>query len=390
MPLNHLPSRFHHLSHTSLNFRGVGRTPRLSRALAAMRNADQYGLDQMPSIDASVASLIVSPDKALRPDARCPRPQCRITDDLLTKSYDIAACMGHIGISFSHLVLALSQTLQTTGADAQTQGLSDASFQVFAFMTRELGRLMSILTLARCQVWLAQSPLSEACRKTLRTLPVVPGQMFGPAAQQALECSVQPMLRVSQGPATPHFSRAISIGPLSSLPFGRLKTGHLDTDHLQSDTPSCPKVGGVGPDCLDPGASRFSPQHLGQWEALTSDPWVLLTLSKGYSVQFRRRPPKFSGVRMTVVKDPVRCLALEQEISVLLVKGAIECVGQWFGPRPQEAPRQNDGGLKQVPPVSQTLEKQGLSLCSLGFSSFPSGGSGDRRLPGVLSRDSST
>ncbi|KAE8293756.1 hypothetical protein D5F01_LYC06689 [Larimichthys crocea] len=71
------------------------------------------------------------------------------------------------------------------------------------------------------------------------------------------------------------------------LPFGLLKTGHLDTDHLQTDTLSCPKVGGVGPDCLDPGASRFFPQYLGQWEALTSDPWVLLTLSKGYSVQFR-------------------------------------------------------------------------------------------------------
>lgn len=161
------------------------------RALAAMKDAAQYGLDQMPAIDASIASLIVSPDEALRPDARCPRPQCKITDDLLTKSYDIAARMGRIGNSFSHLVLALSQTLQTTGVDAQTQSLSDASLQAFAFMTRELGRLMSSLTLARRQVWLAQSPLSEGCRKTLRTLPVIPGQMFGPAAQQALERSAQ-------------------------------------------------------------------------------------------------------------------------------------------------------------------------------------------------------
>ncbi|KAE8291436.1 hypothetical protein D5F01_LYC11041 [Larimichthys crocea] len=145
------------------------------RALAAMRDADQYGLDQMPSIDASITSVIVSPDEALRPDARCPHPQCRITDDLLTKSYDIVVRMGRIGNSFSNLVLALSQTLQTTGADAQTQGFSYASLQAFAFRTRELGRLMSTLTLARRQVWLA----------TLRTLLVVPGQMFGPAAQQA-------------------------------------------------------------------------------------------------------------------------------------------------------------------------------------------------------------
>lgn len=83
---------------------------------------------------------------------------------------------------------------------------------------------------------------------------------------------------------------------------------------------------GVGPDCLGPGPRRFSPQHLSRWGALTSDPWVLLTLSKGYSIQFKRRPPKFSGVRMTVVKDPRRSVALKREISVLLEKGAIECV----------------------------------------------------------------
>lgn len=56
---------------------------------------------------------------------------------------------------------------------------------------QELGRLMSTLTQAHCQVWLAQSPLSETCRKTLRDLPVIPGQLFGPAAQETLEHSVQ-------------------------------------------------------------------------------------------------------------------------------------------------------------------------------------------------------
>uniref|UniRef100_A0A8C5GIV6 Uncharacterized protein n=1 Tax=Gouania willdenowi TaxID=441366 RepID=A0A8C5GIV6_GOUWI len=40
-------------------------------------------------------------------------------------------------------------------------------------------------------VWLAQSPLSEPCRRTLCSLPVVPGRTFGPAALQALERSVQ-------------------------------------------------------------------------------------------------------------------------------------------------------------------------------------------------------
>ncbi|CAL8393420.1 unnamed protein product [Arctogadus glacialis] len=50
---------------------------------------------------------------------------------------------------------------------------------------------MSSLTLARRKVWLAQSPLSEPCRRTLRTLPVVPGELFGPVAQRALNRGIQ-------------------------------------------------------------------------------------------------------------------------------------------------------------------------------------------------------
>ncbi len=127
----------------------------------------------------------------MRPHARCPRPQCRITNDLITKCYNTVARMCRVGNSLSHLILALSQSLQSSSVDTSVQSLSDASLQAFAFITRELDRLMSTLTLTRCQVWLAQSPLSESCRRTLRTLPVVPGELFDPAAQQALEQGIQ-------------------------------------------------------------------------------------------------------------------------------------------------------------------------------------------------------
>ena len=99
--------------------------------------------------------------------------------------------MGRIGNSFSHLIQHLSQVLQESGMDSSAQTLSDASLQAFAFMSRELRRLMSTVTLARHQVWLAQYSLSEGCCLTLRSLPVVPGHMFGPAAQQVLERSAQ-------------------------------------------------------------------------------------------------------------------------------------------------------------------------------------------------------
>lgn len=161
------------------------------RALSSMHDAAQYGLNRMPSVDSVIASLVVAPADAARPEARCPRPQCRVTDEFLTKSYDIAARIGRLSNSFSHLALALSQSLKEAEVDVATQSLSDASLQTFAYMSRELGRLMSMLTVTRRQVWLAQSPLSESCRTTLRTLPVLPGQVFGPAAQQTLERTVE-------------------------------------------------------------------------------------------------------------------------------------------------------------------------------------------------------
>lgn len=50
----------------------------------------------MSAIDPYIAFLMVSPDETLIEDV----DQCRITDDLLTKSYDIVAQIGRIRISF--------------------------------------------------------------------------------------------------------------------------------------------------------------------------------------------------------------------------------------------------------------------------------------------------
>lgn len=122
----------------------------------------------MPKVNPFIPSFILSPEEAWRPNAHCPRPQCRIPDNLLSQAYNTAVRMGHIVNSLSHLILALS--LQPMGGYPSTQILSDASLQAFTFMSRELDRLMSTLTQARRQVWLAQSPLLEACRRTFHDI----------------------------------------------------------------------------------------------------------------------------------------------------------------------------------------------------------------------------
>ncbi|MEQ2179637.1 hypothetical protein GOODEAATRI_027215 [Goodea atripinnis] len=48
-----------------------------------------------------IAFLIVPPDEALRPNACCPRPECRVTDNLLCRAYDSGARMGRLGNSLS-------------------------------------------------------------------------------------------------------------------------------------------------------------------------------------------------------------------------------------------------------------------------------------------------
>ena len=58
--------------------------------------------------------------------------------------------------------------------DAPVHNFSDTSLQAFALMSRELGQLMSTLVQVRHQVCLAQSPLTEACRRNLRRDPMEP------------------------------------------------------------------------------------------------------------------------------------------------------------------------------------------------------------------------
>ena len=164
----------------------TSRADRNIRSLAAMVDPDAVGLGRMPAVEPCVASLIISPDEALRQVVRCPNAECRRTDDLLGRAYSASASLGRVGNSLTHLLLALRESLATT-QDAAVCELLDASLQSVGAVANECGRSLGLLVQARRQVWLAQSPLPEPCRNSLRALPLVPGQIFGPAAQEALE-----------------------------------------------------------------------------------------------------------------------------------------------------------------------------------------------------------
>lgn len=68
-------------------------------------------------------------------------------------------------------------------------------------------------------------------------------------------------------------------------------------------------------------------QFTGAWESVTSDQWVLRTLSEGYRLEFTDSPLTLAGRRETPLPaDPIKRQALTNEIKALLLKRAIEKV----------------------------------------------------------------
>ena len=127
---------------------------------------------------------------------------------------------------------------------------------------------------------------------------------------------------------SPFNSPQRGFGPPRALPPGRRVPRSL------TDAPPEPQEAeGVGVRPMGSVVGCFSQQQLSYWAACTSDPWVVSTLTQRYELQFRRRPLAFSRVKMTIVSDPAKALALSQELSTLLTKGAIEPVDPRLHPR---------------------------------------------------------
>ncbi len=68
---------------------------------------------------------------------------------------------------------------------------------------------------------------------------------------------------------------------------------------------------------------------LHEWERLPGvSLWVLRTIRAGYTLQFGKNRTRFDGVHLTVVNSASKASVLQQELSSLLQKGAIEEVPQ--------------------------------------------------------------
>ncbi|XP_075325299.1 uncharacterized protein LOC142383412 [Odontesthes bonariensis] len=271
-----------------------------ARTLAAMQDASKFGLDRMPAVEPTIAALIVSPDEALRREARCPRPQCRVTDDLLLAArFGWRSPLSRRPAGEPSAVFrwnrgsCLAPRLWKPSSARSRLGRPDSSCLSFTEARRRLATLGAV-----------QLPRSAA-------------PTHGPGA--------------SLGPSTHAHSllsgRHSPFGRLSDCPLGNLRS------HILPVVPLEPlEVGGPDAEATGPTVGLFSQQQLSYWAASTRDPWVLSTLTHGYKLQFRRRPPTHGRVRMTVIRDPAKARALAQGLFVLLGKGAIEPVDPLLHP----------------------------------------------------------
>lgn len=85
----------------------------------------------------------------------------------------------------AHLLLAINALLSSP--DTIASELFSAALRSVGSIVGHCCKVMGLLVQACRQVWIMQSPFSESCRAPLRHLPLVPGQIFGPAAQEGLD-----------------------------------------------------------------------------------------------------------------------------------------------------------------------------------------------------------
>nr|XP_055041699.1 uncharacterized protein LOC129429202 [Misgurnus anguillicaudatus] len=113
-------------------------------------------------------------------------------------------------------------------------------------------------------------------------------------------------------------------------------------------------------------------QFLDAWKAIPGvSEWILSIIEHGYSLQFRRRPPRFKGV-VSSLTAPQNAPILRQEVQNLLAIGAIERVPHselesGFYSRYFVVPKK-DGGLRPIldlRPINRALRKRAFKMITV-------------------------
>ncbi len=145
----------------------------------------------------------------------------------------------------------------------------------------------------------------------------------------------------------------------------------LSPPHSINAAPLAPPQSSAGP---HPTTEPLKPlrQFISAWKVIPGiSRWLLSVIERGYTLQFRRRPPRFNGVVQSLT-SPRNAQALRQEIGCLLEKGAVERVPpneleSGFYSRYFVVPKR-DGGLRPIldlRPINRALCERPFRMITL-------------------------
>ncbi len=153
----------------------------------------------------------------------------------------------------------------------------------------------------------------------------------------------------------------------------------LSPPHSINAAPLAPPQSSAGPHptqvmAAHPTTEPLKPlrQFISTWKVIPGiSRWLLSVIERGYTLQFRRRPPRFNGVVQSLT-SPRNAQALRQEIGCLLEKGAVERVPpneleSGFYSRYFVVPKR-DGGLRPIldlRPINRALCERPFRMITL-------------------------
>ncbi|XP_032363307.1 uncharacterized protein LOC116675969 [Etheostoma spectabile] len=362
------------------------------------------GYGTMPRVEDSLASYLSPQLTSSFGKPALPTGPCRVTSSLVGKAYMAAgqagACLHTMAVLQAYQADLLLEMDERGGPSeeelAELRRAMDLSLRATKATARAVGRSMSALVATERHLWLNLSDIRQKDREFLLDAPVSTTGLFG----EAVDSVVDRFRHVrSQGEAFQQFfpRRTGSRSAGSAGPSQPSTSSHRQRQSVASRGP--PRVAwdagrgvrdalaaaGPSPLCLPRGVAvgrrfgswttgrrrvlpgsplqgLFRDQHVAlatspeglvpladfadAWRGLVNvSPWVLRTVVEGYRLQFRVRPPGFSGVVRTVVR-PDQGLVLGLEVRSLLEKGAVELRSGFYS-RYFLVPKK-DGGLRPI------------------------------------------
>ncbi len=162
--------------------------------LGNLAGAETYGLATAPQIGPTFAML--NGKARTGRDATNANKHGRIIDSQMRKAYHASALSARLACTNSLILVYLESLLQELSYILTEEESIPETLRVVDMLIREtsahakaLGQPMANMVQARHQVWLPQANLLDQDCMTVIAAPLVPGEVFGPPAETALEQS---------------------------------------------------------------------------------------------------------------------------------------------------------------------------------------------------------